>query len=120
VDAQADLPPAGIEPDRLLQVVLNLLLNAVDALGGEGRVRISIAREGDAQLCLVVEDDGPGIPEDVIGQIFEPFVTTKPVGEGTGLGLAVCHTLITQVGGRIDALNGQGGARFEIHLPIAD
>ncbi|NOY92553.1 MAG: HAMP domain-containing protein [Deltaproteobacteria bacterium] len=119
IDAPADLPAARIEPDRALQVVLNLLLNAADALDGQGHVRIAVEREDEASLRLVVEDDGPGIPERVLGQIFEPFVTTKPVGQGTGLGLAVCHTLITQVGGRIDAENlPDGGARFELHLPI--
>jgi len=95
------------------------LLNAVDAVAGEGHVRVSIERADDATLRLAVEDDGPGIDADVLDQIFEPFVTTKPVGEGTGLGLAVCHTLVSQVGGHIDAENlPDGGARFALRLPI--
>jgi len=119
LDAAKDLPAARIEPDRALQVVLNLLLNAVDAVAGEGHVRVSIERADDATLRLAVEDDGPGIDADVLDQIFEPFVTTKPVGEGTGLGLAVCHTLVSQVGGHIDAENlPDGGARFALRLPI--
>jgi len=119
LDAAKDLPAARIEPDRALQVVLNLLLNAVDAVAGEGHVRVCIERADDATLRLAVEDDGPGIDADVLDQIFEPFVTTKPVGEGTGLGLAVCHTLVSQVGGHIDAENlPDGGARFALRLPI--
>lgn len=101
---------------RLTQVLLNLLLNAVDALAGRGSVRIEARSEGEA-CVLIVDDDGPGLPEAVRERLFEPFTTTKPAGKGTGLGLAVCHSLIEGMGGRITATNrAEGGARFEVRL----
>ena len=71
-------------------------------------------------VSLVVHDTGPGIPDDVLPHIFEPFVTTKPTGEGTVLGLAVCHTLVERMGGTLTATNPpEGGARFAVQLPVA-
>lgn len=106
--------------DRLLQVILNLLLNAADALSDADspEVTVSSRRDEDA-VAIIVEDNGPGIPADVLETLFEPFVTTKPTGSGTGLGLAVTHTIIERVGGRITAENGERGARFTIELPAA-
>ena len=105
----------GPQP-KLTQVVLNLLLNALDALDGKGKVEIVGTREGDAVL-LVVRDNGPGIPEEMLDRLFEPFTTTKPPGKGTGLGLAVSHALVEGMGGTITALNPDGGgARFEVKL----
>jgi signal transduction histidine kinase len=102
---------------RLTQVVLNLLLNAIDALDGEGRVLISTRVTDDGRCALRVDDDGPGIDGEVIEHIFEPFMTTKPPGKGTGLGLAVCHALVEAMGGSITVENRQGGgARFEVLL----
>ncbi|MCU0671333.1 MAG: ATP-binding protein [Myxococcota bacterium] len=104
---------------RLEQVVLNLLLNAKDAMGGQGRVDVRLRRDGD-HAVLVVHDDGPGIAPEVLDSLFEPFVTTKPVGQGTGLGLAVCHALVDRLGGTIEADNPpEGGARFVVRLPLA-
>jgi len=103
--------------DRLKQVVLNLLLNAVDAVDGEGEVVIELSLDADLVL-IAVSDDGPGIAPEVQGHLFEPFVTTKPVGRGTGLGLAVCHTIVERLGGSLRATEASsGGARFEIRLP---
>ncbi|HJL26577.1 MAG TPA: HAMP domain-containing sensor histidine kinase, partial [Polyangiaceae bacterium LLY-WYZ-15_(1-7)] len=114
-----EVPPVRGSADRLTQVVLNLLLNAADAVEGEGDVVVEVAREGE-EVVLSVSDTGPGIPEDVLEELFEPFVTTKPVGQGTGLGLAVCHTIVERVGGTITAENAEGGgARFVIRLPLA-
>lgn len=115
----ADASPvlvAGSE-SRLAQVLLNLLLNAADAIDGKGRIEVRIvAREGEVDV--VVEDDGPGIDTAVLPTLFEPFVTTKPVGKGTGLGLAVCHTIATRLGGSIGAENRRPrGARFTVTLP---
>ena len=73
---------------------LFLLFNAVDALQGSGRVKIAVVDIDDWHCALRVDDDGPGIEQDVIDDIFEPFMTTKPAGKGTGLGLAVCHALM--------------------------
>lgn len=107
-------------PDaRLTQVLLNLLLNASDAMDGKGRIDVRIGVEGD-RIVLVVDDDGPGIDPNVSQTLFEPFVTTKEVGKGTGLGLAVCHTIVERCGGRISAGAHEGrGARFTVELPNA-
>lgn len=116
---EEDTPRASGSASRLAQVVLNLLLNAADAIDGEGTIRLEVASDGDT-VTLVVEDDGPGIPADVREHLFEPFVTTKKSGEGTGLGLAVCHTLVEQMGGTLSADNAdEGGARFTVSLRAA-
>jgi signal transduction histidine kinase len=104
---------------RLAQVVLNLLLNAADAIEGEGVIRLEVRPVGDG-VELAVADTGPGIAPEVREHLFEPFVSTKPTGQGTGLGLAVCHTLVEQLGGRIEAGDAPGGgARFTVWLPRA-
>lgn len=118
LEASEGVPLADMDPDRALQVVLNLLLNAADAAGEGGVVVVEVGRADD-QVSLRVLDDGPGIDPAVIDQLFEPFVTTKPVGEGTGLGLAVCHTLVERAGGSLHATNREpGGACFQLRLPI--
>jgi signal transduction histidine kinase len=102
---------------RLTQVILNLAMNAGDALGSkEGHVTIRAKKEG-AFVRIEVEDDGPGIPKDMRDKIFEPFVTTKDVGAGTGLGLAVCRGLVEAAGGTIDAEHPPKGARLVVLLP---
>ncbi len=116
---EEEVPRVRGSAARLAQVVLNLLLNAADAIGGEGTIRLEVTRDGE-MVTLVVHDTGPGIPEEVLADIFEPFVTTKPPGQGTGLGLAVCQTLVEQLGGTLDAENApEGGARFSVRLPAA-
>ena len=71
-------------------------------------------------MQLTVQDDGPGIDEAILDQVFDPFVTTKAAGQGTGLGLAVCHTIVERLGGTIEAENRkEGGASFEVTLPTA-
>ncbi len=97
------------------QCVLNLVLNAVEAVGSEGVVRVALASVDERKLSLVVEDDGPGIPADVLDRIFNPFFTTKD--EGTGLGLSIVHRIVEAHGGTISASNRSGGgARFEVRL----
>jgi C4-dicarboxylate-specific signal transduction histidine kinase len=119
VDVADALPPVRGSADRLEQVVLNLLLNASDAMTGHGTVHV-VVRQDRSEVVLTVRDEGPGIEPEVLDHLFEPFVTTKAVGEGTGLGLAVCHTLVLRVGGTIRADNPEGGgARFEVRLPVA-
>jgi two-component system NtrC family sensor kinase len=106
--ARADAGP-------LSQIVINLLLNAAQAMGGQGAVRVSSRREG-GEVRLVVEDTGPGIPPEVMPRLFEPFFSTKE-GKGTGLGLAVSLHLAQSMGGRLTAENAAGGgARFIVHL----
>jgi signal transduction histidine kinase len=104
---------------ELTQVVLNLLLNAADAVDGEGSILIELARHDD-RIVLSVSDSGPGIPEALLDKVFDPFFTTKPPGKGTGLGLAVCFSLVERFGGRIWVENGKPtGARFNVSLPAA-
>jgi len=103
---------------ELTQIVLNLLLNAADAVGGEGHILIELSHD-DAFVTLSIHDSGPGISALVKDKLFDPFVTTKPAGRGTGLGLAVCHAVVTRLGGTIGAENVSRGARFVVRLPRA-
>jgi len=107
----------GPQP-RLTQIVLNLLLNAVDALGGAGKVEIRVeASADDEHVLLSVLDNGPGIAPSVQHALFDPFTTTKPVGKGTGLGLAVTHAIVDALQGTIEGRNRPGGgACFEVRL----
>jgi C4-dicarboxylate-specific signal transduction histidine kinase len=110
------LPPVVADERRLAQVLLNLLLNAADAMGGRGEVVIAGRAEGGA-VVVDVEDSGPGIPEAVRPRIFDPFFTTKEPGQGTGLGLAVCHGIVESFGGSIEAGCAEGGgARLRLTL----
>ena len=125
-----DLPPPGAtaegEAARLQQVLINLVLNARDALLGTadapqsgpiGHILLSVTSVNGA-ASITVEDDGPGIPADVLPRVFEPFFTTKPTGKGTGLGLSISYDIVKRMGGEITAENRpQGGARFRIELP---
>jgi two-component system C4-dicarboxylate transport sensor histidine kinase DctB len=105
---------------RIEQVILNLLHNALDAMA-ESETRIllvRIVREDDGCL-LSVEDSGGGIAEETLGRVFEPFFTTKPVGQGLGLGLAVSYGIVRDLGGTLEAHNGELGAVFTLRLPAA-
>jgi len=118
---EPDLPPTWADPFQLQQVVLNLLINAEQALAGrKGKRRLTLRTQltGD-RIVTTVSDNGPGIPEELSRRLFEPFFTTKPVGEGSGLGLAISHGIIRQHGGhlRLRGLPG-AGATFEIDLPM--
>ncbi|MFA9409872.1 MAG: sensor histidine kinase [Deltaproteobacteria bacterium] len=119
LDLDDALPRVRGDHERLRQLLLNLLFNAADALGGKGRIEIRAAN-GEGVVQLIVADDGPGIDRDILEQVFDPFVTTKAPGQGTGLGLAVCYTIVEGLGGSIEAENReQGGAAFEVTLPAA-
>jgi signal transduction histidine kinase len=109
-------------PDRLVQVFVNLLRNAVNAVeipGGRVDVRARhMVRAGETGLAVAVEDNGPGIPADVLPDIFDAFVTTRLDARGTGLGLTVAEGIVTQHGGAITASNRrEGGACLEVWLP---
>jgi signal transduction histidine kinase len=104
-------------------VLLNLILNAGAAIAtnGEAGAIVIRARVASAtQARIEIEDDGPGISPAVRDRLFEPFVTTKQVGEGTGLGLAVCRGLVESAGGEIGVdASHEAGARFYVVLPLA-
>jgi C4-dicarboxylate-specific signal transduction histidine kinase len=107
------------EPSQLEQVVFNVLLNAAQAMGGQGRVTVSGARRGD-RVSLAIRDEGPGIAPEHLGRIFEPFFTTKPEGAGTGLGLTISCEIVHELGGELRAENHpEGGACFVVELPGA-
>jgi two-component system NtrC family sensor kinase len=117
-----DLPPLWADPNQLHQVVVNLLTNARDALHtAPPPRRLTLTTGLDAlrqHLMLEVADTGPGIPPELQGRIFEPFYTTKPVGQGTGLGLSLCYGIIQEHGGTLQVESAPGqGARFIIELP---
>ena len=115
------LPQTWADPSQLQQVVLNLLVNAEQALAsveGDRRIGISTSVDPAAQLVLAVTDNGPGIAREQLDRIFNPFFTTKPVGQGTGLGLSISDSIIREHGGRIRVESVPGaGARFIIELP---
>jgi two-component system NtrC family sensor kinase len=117
LDVNPELPAVALGHEQLMQVILNLVMNAADAVGAGGKVRIAAARHGGG-VRLLVEDDGPGVDPRVQAQLFEPFVTTKEIGKGTGLGLAVCRGLVEAAGGSIALDKDYGrGARFIVDLP---
>ncbi len=111
------------DPVELQQVVLNLLLNAADALDGRDAprwVEVSVDHDADRQVVLRVKDSGPGIPPEDQARCFDMFFTTKGVGEGSGMGLAVAHSIVTNHGGSIDLSSPPGeGATFTVRLPRA-
>ncbi|MGZ3460640.1 MAG: ATP-binding protein, partial [Archangium sp.] len=114
-----EVPRCCFHRGQLGQVLLNLLRNALDAVGERGEVRVSTAVR-DGWVELVVADDGPGIPPELRARIFEPFFTTKEVGMGTGLGLAICRQLITENhGGTLELDESVArGACFRVTLPL--
>ncbi len=119
-DISLDLPAVHGDSGQLQQVVLNLLVNAAEGMNGRGMLWIVTSySERERECVLEVADDGPGIPEDLIGQIFEPFFSTKRSTHG--LGLAVSFSIVDRHGGRMVASNrDQGGASFKVILPAAE
>ncbi len=118
VRAYGELPEVECLPSRLAQVFLNLLVNASQAIEGNGTITIDTGADG-SEAWVRVEDDGCGIPPENLGHLFEPFFTTKPVGQGTGLGLAVSNSIVRKHGGRIDVDSEVGrGTRFTVRLPL--
>ena len=112
-----DLPEITADPSQLKQVLVNLVVNSVQAMPQGGTLTVR-TQAGDASVSLIVEDTGTGIGEEVREKVFLPFFTTKDVDQGTGLGLAVVHGIVTAHGGSIDFDSRPGhGTRFEIRLP---
>jgi signal transduction histidine kinase len=116
---EAELPPVLAEADALVQVLVALVVNALDAMPDGGRLTLS-AHVAEDEVCCAVRDTGCGIGREDLPNIFEPFFTTKPVGHGTGLGLAVCYGIVQSHGGRIkvDSTVGEG-TTFSVVLPAA-
>lgn len=111
------LPPLVADPDQLRQVVVNLVQNAQQAITGRGTVTVATGATPD-WITFTAADTGRGMTTDEIRQIFLPFYTTKEFGQGTGLGLAVVHGIVTSHGGSIVVESRPGhGTRFEVQLP---
>jgi DNA-binding LacI/PurR family transcriptional regulator/signal transduction histidine kinase/ActR/RegA family two-component response regulator len=127
-----DLPPTLADPYQLQRVFVNLVHNARQAMNethGTGHLTLTTEsgppkfvnnrREAAPVIRVIIQDDGPGIPSELLSRIFDPFFTTKPPGEGTGLGLSVCHGIVSEHGGHIWAESGPEGASFFVELPTA-
>ncbi|HYP78424.1 MAG TPA: PAS domain S-box protein [Polyangiaceae bacterium] len=117
------VPPVDANPNRIEQVLLNLLLNAAQSLPGHETARHEVRarlRSAEGQVSIIIEDTGSGIPEELLGKIFDPFFTTKPVGVGTGLGLSICRSIVRGLGGEITVSSTKGqGSAFTVCLPAS-
>ncbi len=119
VDVAEDLPQTRMDPQGMEEVLVNLLLNAVDACDGGGRVVVRAAMSGDESLEISVSDSGPGVPSHLSEQIFQPFFTTKDANQGTGLGLSVARRVAEAHGGEVALEPSSGaGAKFAVRIPI--
>ncbi len=117
-DLSAGLPSIKAEADQLLQVFVNILINALDAVKGEGTISVK-TRNDDESIVIDICDDGCGMTEEVIEKIFEPFFTTKEVGKGTGLGLSVSYGIVKKFNGDITVTSAENkGSCFKVVLPI--
>jgi PAS domain S-box-containing protein len=117
---EPSLPYVEADPHQLMQVFLNLVMNAEQAIRQareRGTLRIRLATTGNS-VCASFQDDGPGIPAEIVKNIFDPFYTTKRPGRGTGLGLSICKSVLKEHSGTIEAANAPGGgAVFTVTLP---
>jgi signal transduction histidine kinase len=115
-DLAPDLPPLLMIRDHLVQVVLNLVLNAIDATGKGGHIALTAWEDPDGSVVLAVEDDGRGIAESDVERVFQPYFTTKP--KGTGLGLFVSRQIVNDMGGSlVFQSRSESGASFVVRLP---
>jgi len=118
-DLNPDLPQITSDSSQLQQVFLNIINNAIDAIGKNGLIEVKTRYLSETdQVAIVITDNGPGIPKEHIDKIFEPFFTTKEVGRGTGLGLSISSSLVEKLGGRMILASGVGkGSTFTIYFP---
>ena len=117
-DFQSDLPDIAGDPSGLRQVCMNLLMNAHQAIHGTGIVEISTRTNKQSMVLFEIRDTGCGIPKDAIDQIWDPFYSTKEVGKGLGLGLAVTYNIIKRLGGDISVESQVGkGSKFTVRMP---
>ncbi|HSM04323.1 MAG TPA: ATP-binding protein [Longimicrobiales bacterium] len=119
MNLDADLPPVRASGSEVNQVWMNLIDNALDAIGESGTVEIT-ARLDAGRVVVRIVDDGPGIPDEVIDRIFDPFFTTKGPGGGTGLGLDIARRIVVQSGGELDVATRPGRTEFRVTLMAAD
>ena len=118
-DVDPSLPEISCYPGDLNEVWTNLIDNAIQAMGGHGTLTLRTRREGDDMIRVEIGDDGPGIPEDIIDRIFTPFFTTKPFGEGTGLGLDLAWRIVVEKHhGNLRVESKPGDTRFIVLLPM--
>jgi signal transduction histidine kinase len=116
IDLIEDLPAVFAAPDQIVQVLVNIVVNAIDALEDGGTITITAAVEGE-MVALTIANNGPSIAPEALAQIFEPFFTTRT--NGTGLGLFVSHNIVQQHGGRLIVENlKEGGVAFTLTLPV--
>ena len=122
-DLQPDLPRTMVDPHKIQQVVLNLVINAEQAIldaEDSGTLTVKTAKVGDS-IHITVTDDGPGVLQENLPKLFDPFFTTKDIGKGTGLGLSICYSILQEHGGTIRAENNvEKGATFIVELPIVN
>ncbi|MBI4863914.1 MAG: HAMP domain-containing protein [Candidatus Riflebacteria bacterium] len=120
LESSADLPKVLCDPTQIEQVVLALLMNALEASSGGGTVRVSSGLGSDRrEVHIKIQDDGPGIPADVLPKLFEPFFTAKESGRGVGLGLAISRGIVERHGGRIEVESEPGqGTVFTVIVPV--
>jgi signal transduction histidine kinase len=114
------LPPVLADIQQLNHLLMNIILNAAQAMEGRGKLTLKTSlTPNKRRISVEISDTGPGIPEDALPQIFDPFFTTKDEGKGTGLGLSLAYGIVENHGGHIAARNApEGGAMFIIELPI--
>jgi signal transduction histidine kinase len=115
---ESGLPLVFSQPVRLIQVFSNLILNAYQAMEGRGNLVLRSMLE-DGGIVVEVQDNGPGIPAESQARIFQPFYTTKPAGQGTGLGLYIVHEIVKDAGGSVSVKSAPGSTSFRVRLPAA-
>ena len=120
-DIPADLPRTYCDPAQIEQVLLALVMNAIDAMPRGGNIWLTASTKSQTnEVSIAVRDDGPGIPADILPHIFDPFITTKESGKGVGLGLAISHSIVERHHGHIEVKTESGrGTTFIVTLPLA-
>ena len=119
VNLHKGLPTVAGDEAQLKQVLLNILVNSMDAIDGEGEITITTHPENDNTVNLSVEDTGRGIPPENMDKLFNPFFTTKPVGQGLGIGLSTCYSIVREHHGVIEVASEVGiGTHFTVKLPL--
>jgi signal transduction histidine kinase len=115
----SNIPEIYCFPDKLNQVFVNLLNNALQAINYKGKITIEVKYKNE-EIKISISDNGPGIAEDIKDKMFTPFFTTKKLGEGSGLGLSISKTIVEMHGGRIDFVTSEAGTTFSVYLPIKE